>query len=329
MSALPLTLACGPYDRTLPLVSGEVSVEGVDLRTVLLEPEEMFLRMARHREFDVSELSLSTYLVTLFAGAPFVAIPVFPSRAFRHSGIYVHAGSGIAAPADLRGATVGVAEYQLTANVWVRGILDEYYDVPIDSVRYRTGGLNQAGRAEKAAVTLPETIDIAPIPAGSTLSDMLASGEIDAVYSPRAPDAFLAGEPSVRRLFADPRTEEADYFRRSAIFPIMHVIVVRREVYEANRWLARSLTKAFAAAKDRCAERLARTAALSVTLPWLLEELRATVALMGDDFWPYGLPANRETLATFARYSHGQGLSSRLLDPEELFAPEALEEVLI
>lgn len=329
MSNLPITLGCGPYDRTRALATGAVRVEGVNLRYVPLGPEEVFFRMAKHHEFEVAELSLSTYLITRFADADFVAIPVFPSRMFRHSGIYVHNGAGIETPADLCGARVGVAEYQLTANVWIRGILAEHYGVPVESVRYRTGGLNQAGRAEKVTIDLPSDVDVQPIPPGATLSEMLAAGEIDAVYSPRAPDSYLAGHPQVRRLFADPRTEEAEYFRRSGVFPIMHVVVIRRDVYEANRWLARALTKAFVEAKAVAMAELAKTAALSVTLPWLHEELRSTVALLGDDFWPYGLEPNRTPLEVFAGYSFDQGLSRRRLAPEELFAPESLDEVLI
>ncbi len=329
MSRLPITLACGPYDRTRALATGRVEVEGVDLRYVTLEPEEAFFRMARHGEFEVSELSLSTYLITLARHAPFVAVPVFPSRMFRHSGIYVHVGSGIGQPADLRGARVGVAEYQLTANVWLRGILEEHHGVPVTSVRYRTGGLNQPGRVEKTAVDLPGGLDLEPIAPGTTLSELLATGAIDALYSPRAPDSYLARDPRVRRLFTDPRAEEIAYYRRSGIFPIMHVVVIRRDVYEANRWLARSLTKAFVAAKELALTELRRTAALSVTLPWLLAELQATTELLGDDFWPYGLARNEQVLTVFARYCHAQGLVDRRLRPDELFAPESLDEVLI
>jgi 4,5-dihydroxyphthalate decarboxylase len=329
MARLPLTLACGDYDRTRALATGEVPVEGVDLRYVALEPEEVFFRMVRHREFDVAELSLSTYLLTLGRGAPFIAIPVFPSRMFRHSGIYVHVGSGIVAPADLRGAEVGVAEYQLTANVWIRGILEDDYDVPVTSVHYRTGGLNQPGRVEKTVLALRPQLDVAPIPPGDTLSDLLAAGEIDAIYSPRAPDSFLRHPDRVRRLFADPRAEERRYYEQHHVFPIMHVVVLRRELYESNRWLARSLTKAFTEAKILAVERLGRTAALSVTLPWALQELEETRATLGVDYWPYGLEANRHTLEVFIRYSHAQGLAARPYEAEELFAPEALEDVVI
>ena len=204
MSAVPLTLACGPYDRTRALADGRVGVEGVDLTYVCLEPEEIFFRMLTFEEFDVSEMSLSTYLLTHLADGPFVALPVFPSRSFRHSSVYVSPASGLRrAVGHLAGATVGLAEYQLTANVWIRGILAERHGVPVSSVRYRTGGLNATGRREKLHVDLPPEIDIAPAPQGRSLSDLLAAGELDAVYSPRAPQSFPGG--GVSRLFEETR----------------------------------------------------------------------------------------------------------------------------
>ncbi len=335
MAPLPITLACGPYDRTRGLADGRVTVAGTDLRYIQLDPEEIFFRMVQHGEFDVSEMSLATYLITHEADGPFVAIPVFPSRMFRHTSVYVNgdrmagrAGADPAAAARaLAGATVGVAEYQLTANVWIRGILAEHYGVPVASVRYRTGGLNSPGRHEKVAIALPPEIDIAPIPAGRTLSAMLAAGELDAVYSPRAPDSFGTG--SVRRLFADTRAEEERYFAATGIFPIMHVIVIRRPVYEANRWLARELLKSFTAARELAYGDLARTAALAVSLPFAREEYERTVAMMGADYWAYGIEANRGVLATFARYAAEQHLIGQVPAPESLFAPETGEEFVI
>ncbi len=197
MARLALTLACGDYDRTRALADGRVTVEGADLRVLTLGPEEIFFRMVRFEEFDVAELSLSTYVLTAQRDAPFVAIPVFPSRAFRHSGIYIHSEAGIGSPHDLVGRRVGVAEYQLTANVWIRGILAEFHDVPVGSVRYVTGGLHQSGRREKAAIpTLPEGVEITGCPEGRTLADMLVTGEIDALYTPRVPRPYLAGDPA-------------------------------------------------------------------------------------------------------------------------------------
>ena len=334
MSPLPVTLAAGSYDRTRALADGRVTVAGADLRYLTLDPEEIFFRMVNHGEFDVSEMSLATYHVIHDRAtqrdepAPFVAIPVFPSRMFRHTSVYVNRDRLPARdPAALAGATVGVAEWQLTANVWIRGILDEHYGVPVESVRYRTGGLNAPGRHEKVGLDLPPDIDIEPVPAGKTLSAMLAAGEIDALYSPRAPDSMGTG--SVTRLFADTRAAEERYFAATGIFPIMHVIVIRRAVYEASRWLPRELMKSFAAAKAIAYADLARTAALAVSLPFAREEYEHAAATMGTDYWSYGIEPNRHVLAAFARYAAAQHLVTEPPSPESLFAIETADEVVI
>lgn len=326
---VPLTLACWDYDRTLPLASGDVRPEGIDLTYLTLPVEETFFRMLRYREFDAAEMSLSSYVLSLFSEnpQPFVAIPAFTSRAFRHNGIYVRAGSDIDTPADLRGRTVGVAEYQLTANVWIRGILAEHYDVPAESVRYRTGGLHAPGREAKVAHEAPPGVDIAPIAPGTNLSDLLASGEIDAIYSPRTPRALHEGR--ARRLFADPRAEEERYFAATGIFPVMHVVVLRKELYEARPWLARSLFDAFEESRRRAARRMAETAASQCMLPWLYAEAERTSELMGRDFWTYGVAGNENDLATFLRYSREQGLAREQLSPESIFAPETSEGYVI
>lgn len=319
------------YDRTAALASGEVRLDGVDL-TYLSQPvEETFFRMLRHREFDAAEMSLSSYVISMdmLGGSPFVAIPVFPSHAFRHNGIYVHAGSGIQTPGDLRGRTVGVAEYQLTANVWIRGILAEHYGVPVASVKYRTGGQHSPGRVAKVTHDVPADIDIAAIPADRTLVDMLVSGEIDALYTPRTPLPFAAGRPEVRRLFPDVRAEEERYFAQTQIFPVMHVVVIRRDVYEARPWLAQSLFKAFEESRRRAADRLAETAASRDMLPWLYAEAERTTRLMGRDYWTYGLDGNEAGLSVFLRYAREQGLLRRDLTPADLFAPETLESYVI
>jgi 4,5-dihydroxyphthalate decarboxylase len=326
---VPLTLACSHYDRTEGLRDGSVRVEGVDLTYVDLPVEEIFFRMARFQEFDAAELSLSSYVLGMNEGSPFVAVPAFPSRAFRHSGIYVNSAAGISEPRDLAGATVGLAEYQLTANVWIRGILEEHYAVPASSVRYRTGGLHSPGRVEKMRVEPPAGVRVSPIGAGQTLAQMLVDGDIDAVYSPRAPQPLLDGDKRVRRLFDDVRSEEQRYFAATGIFPIMHVVVLRREVYERNRWLARSLFKAFEQGRRQALETIEETAALRFMLPWLPEEVRRTKELLGDDYWPYGLAGNEATLRAFLRYSYAQGLAAREYEPAELFAPETLEEFVI
>jgi len=327
MARLPISLACGPYDRTRALADGRVEIDGVDLRYIHLEPEEIFFRMLNYGEFDAAEMSLSTYLLTHLADGPFIAIPVFPSRMFRHTSVYVNGTAGIGKPQDLAGKTVGVAEYQLTANVWIRGILADHYGLPVESVKYRTGGLNTPGRHEKFSVNLPPQIDIAPVAEGQTLSGLLAAGEIDAIYSPRAPESF--GGPSVRRLFDDSRAEEERYYSETGIFPIMHVLVIHRRVYESNRWIARELLKAFTAAKDIAFAELRRTVALSISLPWVREEFESTVDRMGSDFWAYGIEANRTVLSSFIRYAHAQGLIDTTPEPEDLFAPETGEQFII
>jgi 4,5-dihydroxyphthalate decarboxylase len=327
-SGVPVTLACWDYDRTQALADGRIRPEGVDLTWLSLPVEETFYRMVRHREFDAAEMSLSTYVISLDREAPFVAIPVFPSRAFRHNGVYVRAGSGVEAPGDLVGRLVGVPEYQVTAAVWIRGILAEHHGVPVDSVRYRTGGLYEPGRVEKTPLELPG-LDIRPIGAGETLSELLLTGGIDALHSPRAPRPFLDGDRRVRWLFDDPPAEEEAYYRRTGIFPIMHVVVLRRELYERHRWLAGSLYKAFVAAKAVAERRLAETAAPYSMVPWSYAALDRARSLMGDDFWPYGLAANEAGLRTFLAYSHAQGLVGRLREPAELFAPETLDSYVI
>jgi 4,5-dihydroxyphthalate decarboxylase len=330
VSRVPITLACWDYDRTRALADATVVPDGVDLTYLSLPVEETFFRMLRHREFEAAEMSLSSYVTSMAAGSTdLVAIPVFPSRAFRHHGIYVHSGSGIEKPSDLVGRVVGVPEYQLTAVVWIRGILADRHEVPVASVRYRTGGMHAPGRIEKQRLNLPDGIEVAPIPADRTLADMLVTGEIDALYAPRTPRPVLEGSTAVRRLFADARAEEERYAAETGIFPIMHVVVLRRDVYEARPWLARSLYTAFERAKALTEARMAETAANPYLVPWLYDELERTRALLGHDFWPYGLEPNRATLEVFLRYAHDQGLTGRLLTPDELFAPETHESYVI
>lgn len=324
----PLTFVCFDYDRTLALADGRVRVEGVDLTYLHLPVEETFFRMARFKEFDAAEMSLSSYLVSLSQGRPFVAIPVFPSRSFRHNGVYVHAQSGIDTPSDLVGRTVGLPEYQLTACVWIRGILAEHEGVPVDSVSYRTGGLHEPGRVEKLAVA-PAGVDLSAIAPGRTLDELLVTGELDAVYAPRTPRSFLRRDPAVRRLWADPKAAEMAYYATTRIFPIMHTVVIRRELYEADRWLAGSLYKALYEAKALIQPCLEDTAASPVMLPWTYAAAEEAAELLGADFWPYGIDDNRRALSTFARYAYDQGLTERAYEPEELFAPETAESYVI
>ncbi len=330
MPRLRLTFACGDYDRTRALEEGTVRPDGIELTYLRLPVEETFFRMLRHREFEVAEMSLSSYVVSLQTEpAPFVALPVFTSRMFRHGGIYCSAASGITGPQDLPGKVVGTPEYQLTAGVWIRGILADHHGVPVDSVRYVTGGQETPGRIEKAALDLGGRVQVDRIPPDRTLSAMLAAGEIDALYTPRVPSPFAARDPRVHRLFPDVVAAEQAYFAATRIFPIMHVVVVRRDVHERFPWVAQSLYKALLLAKQQAYENLYDTSALRFMLPWLTPELERTRELLGDDYWSYGLEPNRETLATFLRYSANQGLSRWQLAPEELFAPQALESAVI
>jgi 4,5-dihydroxyphthalate decarboxylase len=327
--SISITLACERYDRTEALRDGRVTPAGVDLTYLPQRVEETFFRMARFREFDAAEMSLASYVVGLTRDAPFVGLPVFPSRMFRHSGVYVSGASGITEPATLAGRRVGVAEFQLTANVWIRGLLADEYAVPVESVTYVTGGLHSPGRVEKVPIDLPPGIRIEPLGPGRTLDQALATGEIDALYSPRTPGSFTRGDRGVRRLFEPSRPVEEDYYRRTGILPIMHVLVLRREVYESNRWLARSLYDAFERARVLCIEGLDDTAATRYMLPWLHDEVARTRALLGDDYWPYGLEPNRHVLRIFLDYAYAQGLAARRLQPEELFAPETLESAIV
>ncbi len=326
VSRLKLSLACWNYDRTRAIADGSIKPDGIEINYLDMPVEETFFRMIRFQEFDVAELSLSSYTVSLCREPrPFVAIPVFPSRFFRHSSIYVNANSGIREPKDLIGKRVGTPEFQMTAPVWIRGILAEHYGVPVDSVTYYTGGEEEPGRGEKIKLDLPPEIKVEPIGPTQTLSAMLADGEIDALYTARMPSTFGRGDGKVRRLFENYPAVERDYYKQTKIFPIMHTVVIRTEVYERNRWIAQALAKAFAEAQRRTYADLYVTAALKTMLPWLTAHVEDARSLMGDDFWPYGFAANRATLATFLGYHHAQGLSKQRLEPEALFAPETLE----
>ncbi len=330
MSKLRMTLGCWNYDRTRALMDGRIQPEGIDLNYINMPVEETFFRMLRHREFEAAEMSLSSYTVSLFSkDKPFIAIPVFPSRFFRHSCIYVNTASGIREAKDLVGKRVGNPEYQMTAPAWIRGILSDEYGVPVTSVTYCVGGEEEPGRPEKLKLDLPPEIKVERIGEHQTLSAMLAAGEIDALYTARTPSSYRNGGGKVKRLFENYVEVEKDYYRRTKMFPIMHTVVIRREVYEANPWAAQSLYKAFCAAQQETYRDLEETAALKTMLPWAMAHLEEARRELGEDYWSYGFEKNRETLATFLRYSYEQGLSKHLLKPEELFAPETLESFKI
>jgi 4,5-dihydroxyphthalate decarboxylase len=326
MSKLELSIAVGDYDRVRPLVDGSVQIDGVDPVFMLLEPEEIFFRAFRHADFDICELSMSSFTVKTANGdCPYVGVPVFPSRAFRHNSIYIRTDRGIAKPEDLRGKRIGVPEYQVTANVWTRAMLEDEHGVKPSDVTWVRGGYEQTGRIEKIAVKLPPDVRVDDAPEGATISGMLASGKIDAVIGPRAPSCFVNGHPDVGWLYPDPAAAAAAWFRKTRIFPIMHILGIRRTLAERHPWLPIAAMKAFEQSKARALAKLSDVAATKVTLPFVDEQLFAARRLMGEDFWSYGLDANRHVLEVFLRRHHAEGLSSRLLSPEALFHPSTHE----
>ena len=323
---LRLSIAVGNYDRMRPLIDGDVQIDGVDPVFMLQEPEEIFFRAFRHADYDVCELSLSSYSVKTAAGtSPYVAVPVFPSRAFRHTSIYVRADRGIEKPQDLKGKRIGVPEYQLTANVWVRLFLEEEYGVKASDVTWVRGGYEDPARVEKIALNLPGDIRLEDAPEGETISSLLAVGKIDAVVGPRAPSCFDQGHPQVRYLFDDPHKTAADWYARTKLFPIMHTLGVRKTLADQHPWLPGALVKAFEKSKALALTRLSETGATKVTLPFVEDQLRAARKLMGFDFWSYGFAENERTIDRFLAQHYAEGLSSRRLEPRELFHPASLE----
>lgn len=327
---LSLSFGSWDYDRIRPLTDGIVQAEGIQLNWLNMPVEETFFRMMRHEEFDVAELSLSSYLIAKDRGMPnFTAIPVFLSRMFRHSGIYINTNSGITKPQDLIGKKIGIPEYQLTACVWIRGILNDYYGVKRTDVEWYVGGEEKPGRIEKVEVDLPGDIRIQPIGEFETLNELLRDGHIDAFIGPRAPSSFLNGSPNVKRLFGNYVSVEEEYFKQTGIFPIMHIVAIKDEILEKYPWVAQNLYKAFVNAKELVYEGYDQTAALKATLPWLIPELERTREILGEDFWPYGLEKNRNTLEAMIQYSYDDGLIKKRLKVEDIFAKSTLEEFVI
>jgi 4,5-dihydroxyphthalate decarboxylase len=319
---LELSIAVGPYDRMRPLIDGEVRIDGVDPVIMTFTPEEMFFRAFRHAEFDVCELSMSSQVVKVARGEnAYVGVPVFPSRAFRHTSIYVRRDR-VARPEDLEGRRIGVPEYQLTANVWARALLNDDHGVAPSDVTWVQGGIDEPGRPEKIALALPPSIRVEAAPEGDTLSAMLDRGDLDGFIGPRPPSSR---HPDVGWLFADPTAAAKDYFRRTRIYPIMHVLGVRRTLVERHPWLPAALLKAFEASKALAVKRLGDTSATKVTLPFVEEQLKAARELLGDDFWSYGVARNRHVVDAFLRHHHAQGLSSRLVAVDEMFHPSTFE----
>ncbi len=326
MSQLPITVATWDYDRIRALTDGRVSIEGCDVNYLTMPVEECFERAYFHGEFEVAEIGFSPYLIALSRGVcPYIAVPAFLSRMFRHSAVYIRTDRGISGPADLRGKRIGVPEYQMSAVMWFRGYLQDEFGIAAKDIDWVQGGLENPGRREKFPLNLPPGFPLASAPDGQTLSGMLAAGALDAVMAARRPSCFVSGHPQVSRLFPDYRAAERDYYRKTGIFPIMHAVGVRRDVHDKHPWLAASIYKAFVQAKRLADAEFAETTALKIGLPWVNAEYDETRALMGDDYWSYGLnEQNRRTLAAMARYSFEQGLAVRSLSVDEMFADSTL-----
>ena len=324
MAKLNLSVAVGPYDRTRALIDGSVQIDGVNPVCMTLSPEEIFFRAFRHAEFDICELSLSSFTVkTAQSDCPYVGVPAFVSRAFRHTSIYVRTDR-IKKPADLKGKKIGLPEYQLTANVWARAILEDDHGVKPSDIHWVRGGIEDANRREKISIKLPADVQLEDAPAGKSISALLKDGAIDGFIAPRPPSQ-AKDTPNIGWLFSDPVAAATDYYRRTGIFPIMHLVGVRRALAEQHPWLPGAVFKAFAQAKQVALALLSDTSATKVTLPFVEERLSETRALMGEDFWSYGVAPNRKTLETFLRHHNSQGLSPRLVKAEELFHPGTLE----
>jgi 4,5-dihydroxyphthalate decarboxylase len=329
MNEVCLTLAISPYDHAADLVTGKIEPEGIRLTCLTLSVEEIFFRFLKYREWDVSELSFAKYASLISQGDDSItAIPVFPSRIFRHSSIYVRRDGPVRSPKDLAGKRVGLPEWAQTAAVYSRGFMMHQYGIDLAGIEWIQAGVNEPGRVEKVALNLPAGIRLTPHPAG-TLSQMLTDGAIDAALSAHPPNCFESGHPNVTRLFEDYITIETDYYRQTGIFPIMHVLAVKRALIDAQPWIAMSLLKAFEEAKRRSVARALEVTAPRFPIPWCFEHARRAQKLFGSDYWPYGVEGNRITLEAFLRYAYEQGVCHRQLTPEDLFPKQVMQRVRI
>ena len=320
-SKLPLTFACGLYDRMLRLYTGEVVPEGIDLKFLANdEPRDIFDRMGGKLEFDASEMSSSEYISRLGTGqCPFVAIPVFASRLFRHGFIFFNRKSGIRTPKDLEGRRVGVPLYTMSAAIWIRGLLQHEYGVDLDKIRWVQGALKSAGAHGNPTVApLLKSVPIEINTSGKSMSRLLADGDIDAVISSRPVDG-IGTNPDIARMFPDYRAVEKDYYRRTRIFPIMHLIVIRRDVHEAHPFVAASLYRALCESKDRALALMQERGALRYMLPWLPADMDEIDEVFGGDPWPYGIEANRPTLEALVQYMVEQHFIPKRIPIEDLF----------
>lgn len=322
MAAVPLSMAVGAYDHLRDLVNGRVRPEGIELTAMELSVEEIFFRTFFFQEWDIAEFSMAKYVSMLCSGtAPFRAIPVFPSRVFRQSALYVATASGIRSAEDLAGRRVGIPEWSQTAGIYARSILQHQCNVRLADIHWVQAGVNQAGRNEKVPLSLPEGVTIEAV-SNRSLNEMLLAGDLDAIITAREPASFVAGDAAIARLWPDYRSMEQSYYEATGIFPIMHVIVVRNEVLDRAPWVAMNLLRAFEEAKANSLKRLSTIVNSPVAIPWSLKAYQLAQKVFGDDPWPYGLEANRKTLDAFLQYSHEQGVTQRRLFAEELFPDE-------
>lgn len=329
MPKLTLSLAISDYDHVRDLVSGQVVPEGIELLPSVLPVEEIFYRTTNYQEWDISEMSFGKYSSLVSQGDDrLIGIPVFPSRSFRQSSIYVHRDGSIKTAADLRGKRIGIPEWAQTAAIYSRGWLAESVGIPLAEVEWVQGGVNQAGRKEKVNLRLPEGVAYRAEPSDS-LTALLLDGKIDAIMSARNPMAPADRTAEIVRLYPEFIDAERGYFARTRIFPIMHLIVIRRETFEANRWIATNLVKAFEQAKQNSLYRLRDITCSHFPMPWMPARVAEMQALFGDDIWPYGLEPNRTTLEAFLRFGYEQGVCHRHLQPEELFAKETMGVVRV
>ena len=318
---IPLTLAINPYDHVRDLLSGEVRASGIDLVPLELPIEEIFYRFTKFREWQASEMSFGKVISLMSEEKPeIICVPVFLSRVFRHSAIYLPENSPIRTPKDLEGKRVGIPEWAQTAGIYVRGMLQHDYGVDLAKVQWFQAGVREPGRVEKVQLNLSKGTTITARPDRS-LVDMLAKGDLDAVMSARE-------VPGVR-LFKDYRAAEVDYWKKTRIFPIMHVLALRRDVYERNRWLAMNLFQAFLEAKRRSMARVSEFGLSHLPLPWVPDHVRQWREIAGEDFWPYGIEPNRPTLEAFLQYGYEQGVCKKRIKVEDLFAPETLQSFKI
>ena len=321
MAPLPLTIVTDDYDRVQGLKTGAVPVAGCEVNYFHLPPSSAFPRLMRNHEFQVCEMSLSTYMLSRSRyDLPYRAIPVILSRVFAHCSIWVRSDDGVAAPEDLKGRTLGMPNYHFTRGLAVKGTLADEFGIEHGDMKYRFGGVDAGfDHAYVEAFEVPEGVEAAAAPPGRSLSEMLLDGEIDAIAAARDPEIFRAGHPGVRRLFPDFRAAERAYWERTRVWPVMHVLGIREDVLEKHEWLPLNLMAAFEISKQRAIARLHELDALTVTLPWLVAEAEATEALMGADYWPFGVEPNRPTLDAMTRWSFEQGISAFKWEPDDLF----------